>query len=154
MARLSQVLRRGNEQAYGHVILDLHPNTHSQERIVKTNQPNSAEPVSAMDLLKQYFNLMNPYGAALVELQKLIDKILNDSSIPDQEKVAKHVQMMNDYKLLAAKYRTKEGGTVPVQIQSISTPVEKDALIKEKETEENIPALESETHPQLFNPTI
>ena len=53
-----------------------------------------------------------------MELQKRIDKMLNDSSIPDQEKVAKHLQMMNDYKLLVTKYRTKEGGTTPVQIQS------------------------------------
>ena len=55
-----------------------------------------------------------------------------------------HVEMMSDYQVMLEKYRAKEGG-VAVPLQSFSTPVKKDASIKEKETEQNIPALEDVT---------
>ena len=64
-------------EPYGHIILDLHPQTRSHERIVKAHQPEAAPALKAqqpsgMDLLQQRFNLMNPYGAQLVRLQQKI----------------------------------------------------------------------------------
>ena len=106
---------------YGHVILDLHPHTRSHERIVKSYTSGS-EP-SAKPVLNQQFNLMNPYGAQLAKLQEKINDLMQNPSIPDQQKVAEHVEMMNEFRLLQQKYRDNESGSVP-PIQSLTKPLE------------------------------
>ena len=116
---------------YGHVILDFHPSTQSSDRIVKADhratdsarvdQPStSAGVVSVADskglaLLEQQFNLMNPYGAQLMELKERIAKLLKDPLIPHDEKVSRHVELMNDYMLTKRKYQDREA-PVPVMM--------------------------------------
>ena len=91
--------------------MDFHPQTRSHERIVKMYQPeNSVQEPSAMDLLKQHFNLMNPYGAKLAKLKEKISALMNDPTVSDQQKVIQHVEMMNESRMLKEKYRDSEGG--------------------------------------------
>ena len=121
---------------YGHVILDLHPHTRSHERIVKSYTPGS-EP-SAKPVLNQQFNLMNPYGAQLAKLQEKINDLMQNPSIPDQQKVAEHVEMMNEFRLLQQKYRDNESGSVP-PIQSLSKPLEINSAALRQPIEINTP---------------
>ena len=68
-----------------------------------------------------------------------MDEILKDPSIPDQQKVTEHVEMMNEYQLMMAKYRFKEGGAQPLQIQKNSTPQGKNTMESESGPTQNIP---------------
>ena len=83
---------------YGHVILDFHPQTRSHQRIVKSRESDGVQKdISGMDLLKQQFNLMNPYGTELLNLQKKMEENSKDSSISDQERTMNHVEMFNKF---------------------------------------------------------
>ena len=64
---------------------------------MKAYQPGAesaatAQPVvGGMSLLEQRFNLMNPYGVELAKLKQKMEELLQDSTAPDQQKVAMHV---------------------------------------------------------------
>ena len=60
--------------------------------------------ITGMDLLKQQFNLMNPYGVELLNLQKKMEENRADPSIGEQESAMKNVEMMNDFQSLKRKY--------------------------------------------------
>ena len=64
-----------------------------------------------MDLLKQQFNLMNPYGVELLNLQKKMEENRADPSISEQERAMKNVEMMNDFQSLKRKYTVREAGS-------------------------------------------
>ena len=117
---------------YEHVILDFHPSTQSSDRIVKAHhpptdsttadQPTTSAGIVGMDsrglaLLEQQFNIMNPYGAKLMKLKERMAALLKDPSIPHDEKVARHVELMDDFMLVKRKYQDNERGTpVPMII--------------------------------------
>ena len=73
---------------------------------------NSVQEPSVMDLLKQHFNLMNPYGAKLAKLKEKISALMNDPTVSDQQKVIQHIEMMNESRMLKEKYRDSEGGQI------------------------------------------
>ena len=116
---------------YGHVILDFHPKTRSHLRIVKGQEVKDAgnNNITGMDLLKQQFNLMNPYGVELLNLQKKMEENRKDTSISEQEKVMKNVGMMNEFQTLKRKYMTREAGSgrqLPLLTQTMPTIPEED----------------------------
>ena len=123
---------------YGHVILDLHPHTRSHERIVKSF-PSGSGP-SSKPLLNQQFNLMNPYGVRAAKIQEKINELMQNPSISDQQRVAEHVEMMNEFLLLRQKYRDNESGSAPpTQNITIAKPIEINSITPPKPVEINAP---------------
>ena len=121
---------------YGHVILDFHPQTRSHLRIVKSREVQDVgkSDFTGTDLLKQQFNLMNPYGVELLNLQKEMEKNHTDPLIGEQERAMKDVEMMNEFQRLKGKYMAREAGPrrLPLPIpQKMPTIQEEDGSMEQ-----------------------
>ena len=103
---------------YGHIIIDLHPSTPDDQRVVSTLQQSTP----TQSLSEQYYDMANPYAQPLMEAQKKMQEILYSDHLSDEMKVKEHVNALRLYTIMRDKYKTQGDGS-PV-LKSIELPDE------------------------------
>ena len=96
-------------QLYGHVILDLHPSTPDENRIV--HEPSDEKKTTEnnfQDLMKQHYSLLNPYADPLLKAKQKMDNILEDPNIDDGNRQVMHGEATDEYLNLLKRYELNQ----------------------------------------------
>ena len=106
---------------YGHVILDLHPSTPDDQRIIVPLKMQTPTP----SIVEQYYRMSNPYAQPLREAEQKMTAILFDPNISLEEKVKEHADALQTFTMMREKYQQIERGkhySSPVGIITNPTP--------------------------------
>ena len=129
-------------QPYGHVIVDLHPSTSDEKRIVhesryesssrlsseKSNDEKKSTESNVQDLMEQHYSLLNPYADSLLKAKQKMDNILEDPTIPNDRRQVMHGEAMDEYLTLRKRYDLN-------QPASGNAALKKSELVKEYKPE-------------------
>ena len=106
---------------YGHVILDLHPGTPDDQRIIVPLKMQTPSP----SIVEQYYRMSNPYAQPLREAERKMTSTLFDPNISPEEKVKEHASALQTFTLMREKYQQIERGkhySSPAGIITSPTP--------------------------------
>jgi hypothetical protein len=93
---------------HGHVILDLHPSTPNDRRIV-TDATSHVTPSQTLPTLgDQFYRMSNPYAQPLLDAEQNMSSILTDKSLPIEERVDGHVNALKKFTLMRDNFQQHE----------------------------------------------
>ena len=99
-----QYFENETSKPFGHVIIDLHPSTQDDKRIVSIDYK---EPIETTSYSEQYHKLSNPFAQPLMETSDKHHLIAN-SNMSAEEKVQSHVEALKEFQILKEKYDEHE----------------------------------------------
>jgi hypothetical protein len=105
---------------YGHVIIDLHPSTPDDQRIVSTSTQTHEMP--SPSFADQYFKMSNPYAQPLMDAQKKLNESVKPTNGTAEDQVKDHAAALNEYTLMRDKYKLQDDGKQTVMVNSKQLP--------------------------------
>ena len=90
---------------FGHVILDLHPRTPDNQRIVVVPSKTRVPSTSAME---QFYRVSNPYSQSLQEAEHKMTTILHDKNMTLEEKARAHSEALRTLMLMRDNFEQHE----------------------------------------------
>ena len=89
---------------FGHVILDLHPRTPDNQRVVLPFK----EQVPIKSAMEQFYQMSNPFSQPLREAEQKMYSVLHDKSMTLEEKATAHSEALRTFTLMREKYEQHE----------------------------------------------
>ena len=96
--------KKETSKEFGHVILDLHPRTPDNQRVVIPFK----EEAPIKSAMEQFYQMSNPFSQSLREAEQKMSSVLHDKNMTLEEKANAHSEALRTFTLMRDKYEEHE----------------------------------------------